>query len=418
MLQQQALSNRFDKWMAVGYFLTISMHALDIKHIHLLHALLWILRGLCFVVAIHLLFKKKIYFNRFHGVVFLYLVWLVLVSIVSQSDGLVSVPAFFITISSYLILFQFQYQYQPEGLLRSQLWAFAAYVWVSLVLVILFPDGMWMNEYGSNGKMEMRYLVGGNYNQLGPIFLCACVTALCYDLRYGTKTFWYLFVISFAQLIIVGSKTSIVGFVLLLVVQLIKSTAKKYSYAKTLMIVFVVYQLFVTFFFDIFTSFEWVRYIVVDLLNKDLSFTNRTFLWDTSKYYISKHPIVGYGRLSVEWYRFYFGNANPHNFVLMCFMTGGTVLFAILLFLYNTVMSSFRKHRTIEGVYFTVGLAVLLIMMVTEVYSFYYLIYLMCNIYYSAYLINPIAASNSEHGCFSERERMNTVVVSSFNKAQ
>lgn len=58
-------------------------------------------------------------------------------------------------------------------------------------------------------------------------------------------------------------------------------------------------------------------YIIEDVLGKDITFTNRTQLWDAAGKKFVESPILGYGFVDKEWYlanmeSFAIG---PHNFI-------------------------------------------------------------------------------------------------------
>ena len=102
--------------------------------------------------------------------------------------------------------------------------------------------------------------------------------------------------------------------------------------------------------FRIQNVFSW---LIVDILNKDLTFTHRTTIWDTTIELIKKHWILGYGKEPVEIVAYKLGKStftHAHNTLLditykygliglSSFITQGTIL-CLFVFM-NNIMTKY-----------------------------------------------------------------------------
>lgn len=120
---------------------------------------------------------------------------------------------------------------------------------------------------------------------------------------------------------------------------------------------------------------EWFRYIIVDILKKDLTFTNRTYIWDDTLKYILNKPLLGYGQES-ELIRYKKGinfNAfHAHNLLLEILYTGGIIAFSLFIFnlVYIIMTLKNKENKEISKllIYF---MFIYLIVSLTEVYSLF-----------------------------------------------
>ena len=86
-----------------------------------------------------------------------------------------------------------------------------------------------------------------------------------------------------------------------------------------------------------------VRFVIENILKKDITLTNRMTLWNNCVELFSKKFWVGYGYLTPDGYREIFNNiyyTSPHNMILTLLITSGIIGFIIYLML---IINSFKK---------------------------------------------------------------------------
>ena len=246
--------------------------------------------------------------------------------------------------------------------------AFSICAYLNFLHLITHPE-LWIVD---NLKSSQGYLLGGNYNQMGCRLICAVGTSVV-CLKYSK--WWILNVIpvilvSVVTLGIVGSMTSLTGIMLFLIFCLIPSR-KLLKIGIASLIGFVI-------FFQITVCFQGkgieknplAVYFIEDVLGKDITFTNRTYLWDAAAKVVIESPIYGYGIVDGDWYYSHMSTyaKGPHNFIWELLVFGGILLLAFFSYI---CFKAFLKlpstdDRHILLIYAVI--AVLFLMMTMEAY--------------------------------------------------
>lgn len=122
-------------------------------------------------------------------------------------------------------------------------------------------------------------------------------------------------------------------------------------------------------------------FLIEDILHKKLTFTGRTYIWDSAINYVQKSPILGHG-YSANGVASYRGlQWQAHNQVLETLAEGGAVA---LLLLVSFVAKCVKKIKSNNKIYpYAVAmLATIIIMSTFERYAFYPYFYLIPIIFY------------------------------------
>ena len=129
-------------------------------------------------------------------------------------------------------------------------------------------------------------------------------------------------------------------------------------------------------------------YIIEDVLGKDITFTNRTQLWDAAGKKFVESPILGYGFVDKEWYLANMESSaiGPHNFIFSILLNGGLTLITILLLsivvMFRRLMGHIDKTATIV----LMGTCVFLFMSTMEVFPFFFFFGLIYTLYYYPFI--------------------------------
>lgn len=264
-------------------------------------------------------------------------------------------------------------------------------VYANFIHFILHPN-LWLIE---EEKSAGGYLLGNNYNGMGFRFILA-VTFCFVCLKYSWKWIFNLvpvIILSVVPLVLTGSKTSLAGLTILAVFSVIPSLRLQKIIANAAFIGFILFQVFVVFSGKGLENNELAVYIVEDVLDKDITFTYRTYLWDMTMQKIAESPIWGFGFLDDEWY-----NSNikisvgtgPCNFILSMLLNGGMIL--VLLFVAVIVMVIYRL--SINGdrmsIFIKMSVATIMIMHLMEMQSYAFVFFLLTLGYYSQYITSEL----------------------------
>ena len=180
--------------------------------------------------------------------------------------------------------------------------------------------------------------------------------------------------------ILVWSGTGLVGYAIALVILIICIIKRNHIWANPY--VLTVSALILFFAITIFREQGFLSYIVEDVLQKDLTFTGRTTIWDFYLLRILESPMLGYG----SGYRPYL-NLFPHSGYLNIMIMGGAVN---AVFLSVAVVACFKRMRKEPNRKINVLIISTIfayeIMMLTEMPDILYLVILMYLGYYGSKL--------------------------------
>lgn len=268
---------------------------------------------------------------------------------------------------------------------------FSFLIYLNAVLLVLFPEGLWIDEEWVGRGNPARYLFG-NYNMIGFVCLLGITVHALYTTTTGKwrANLFFLILVSIASGLFVGSMTSTVSLIFLGLCILFKNTITRHI--KLLIIVFIV--IYVLFFMIIvwygssIDEISLATQFIEGTLSKDTTFSNRTELWANAVYKIKQNPWIGFGVQNVEWNDKYLGGSGPHNFLLMLLLQGGRLLcfsfIAIVLYAIKHALQTPTKTTSI-GI---MGLCTLFIMSLFETYNTIQIFLLVQLVYYSKFLDN------------------------------
>lgn len=278
------------------------------------------------------------------------------------------------------------YRDRPQMIVVSFAMAFSLCVYLNVLHMIIHPD-LWIV---SEMKEDSGYLLGSNYNQMGCRLLCAVATSiLC--LKYS-KWWWLnvlpIVLISTATLFIVSSMTSLTGLLLFLLFCLLPSNKLMKIGILALLAFVLFFQIFVCFQGKGIENNSIAIYFVEDVLGKDITFTNRTMLWDAASRVFADSPIYGYGYVDRDWYFSHMSSyaKGPHNYIWAMLIYGGILLLAVFTYLSCMVVSKIIGVADKYTLFIYASVAILFLMMTMEVYPPVFIIILLSLAYYNATL--------------------------------
>lgn len=259
-------------------------------------------------------------------------------------------------------------------------------IYVNFVHLLTHPM-LWVLE---GQKDAAGYLLGNNYNQMGCRMMIALATSvLC--TKYSK--FWIinsivLGITCIITLLLVKSMTSLSMIIIFLVYCLIPSSKLRKVGIYSLLTVLVLFQVFVVFNGNGLENNELAVYIVNDILQKDITFTHRTDMWDSAMRVIIESPIWGWGFVKEEWFTSHMSSFayGPHNFILSLFIFGGVLLFAVfIMIVYYTIISVKAYINERIGQYVIFSAVCLYFMGLMEMYPFTIMFYILIVMYYYQY---------------------------------
>lgn len=325
------------------------------------------------------IFMKRPMMTHFGLAVTIYYFLLITFTFINGTD---LQNAVFRAMEVWLLLLLFNYYKEQSGLLlRTIAAAYSLCAYVNLAVMIAFPDWMFAAEDARDS-----FLLGGNYNSMGCRFLCGIVTSmLC--INYGKK--WLintivLSIISLSTLGIVGSMTSLSSIILFIVLALIPSVKLQKIVLVGFFVSYVLFQVFVVFSGESLHENALAVYLIEDVLGKDMTFTNRTGMWDAAARMVAESPIIGYGLVDRDWYlsRMSTFAIGPHNYIYAVLIYGGIVLLSCFIWLLTSSVKRIFSYIDRSSLTLLLGTTTLLFMMLMEVYPDFFLMLLLTLVFY------------------------------------
>lgn len=320
------------------------------------------------------LFLREFILLKYEVWMLLYASLLLLITVFRGGDILVF-ASHFMNVVALWVLFKLYFSREPVLFLRNSSVVLSLFAYANFFLTLLFP----------NGLISSKFLLGGNYNQMGAVLLLTMIVHVVHCQLKGKYdlNLFCLIVISLFTVLYVGSMTSSVCLVLFVFFLLIF----KLRISRVLFSLFFIGVLLMNIgLLALQVSIEspYVIYFIENVLNKDLSFSGRVDIWAEAVDMISESFFYGYGMRSMEWYDFHFNALTPHNFILSVFLKGGIILFLLFTLLvcipvYRTMIYKSNPMEIVK-----LGSCILLLMMTMETYPIFIVFFLMFMMYFAS----------------------------------
>ncbi len=317
--------------------------------------------------------------THFSILVFLFFILLLVFTIISGNDLKGAVFVFFEVAS--LIMIVDYYRDNMKMVVIACTVAFSFCIYYNFYYLITNPTWIVVADKDNAG-----YPLGGNYNQFGCRMLCAMVSnIIC--LKFSKRwllNFIPLVLVCVVSLGIVASMTSLSCILLFLIIYMIPSRVIKKIAIITIISITLLFQFTIVFNGNGIENNKTARYIVEDVLGKDITFTMRTEKWDTGMKAFFQSPVIGHGQVGTEWYQanMVVRGIGPHNFLVNLLINGGLVLMAVFIFLCYIVLRKIPRPTDSTMRNLLLSIAILFTMMLMEVYAYFFVLYLFILVYY------------------------------------
>lgn len=269
----------------------------------------------------------------------------------------------------------------PKELFKSALNILTAFVAINCLLTIVLKDGLYATTYYTN-----NYLLGydnQNVNFILPTMVLVLLKNECY------KKCKFQIIITYAlawiTAIRIWSGMTLVVTALMTVVAIFcfrgsdgffvrhLFTGRVFNF-RNLLIVDLVANIALVYF----RLQYYFEYLIVYVLQRNLTLTNRTIIWDRAIRFITERPIFGYGRENYGPRALKFGfraespvGLHAHNRLLETLYGGGIIMLGIFLWIFFYAASRLNKVKdTTFAKILSFGIFIYMIGMLTEYYDY------------------------------------------------
>ena len=233
-----------------------------------------------------------------------------------------------ISMISYVSLLYLEIKYNCKRMLRLLNYLMVILLFLNLLSIILFPDGIPADLYG-NTENALFFMVIDNGSAL---FLAFVIVIVVLDgLINMRKITWKKGAVMGACLlsaVLSNSVTAIITVIILLlsVIFVLFSDFTRFQNPKLFMIIYLILILY------LFSMQENVvtDFIMTNLFHRTGNFTGRYVLWSAAFNMIRMHPWLGYGRSAQDYIATWGGYYSSHNYILEIMLQGGII--ALILF--------------------------------------------------------------------------------------
>lgn len=249
---------------------------------------------------------------------------------------------------------------------------FVILITINLITMILYPNGMYID---SSNYTDNWFL---GYRNIHILFILPAIVINIIKSYYLnntiTKKCFFFLVTCFISMIMARSGTATIGVFLILFLIIIYKKAKYFNIKK-----YTIASLVANICIVILRIQEIFKYIIVDIMHKNLTLTGRIYIWDDVENLILKKPFFGYGQefKNIRLLKTKLPSYHAHNQLLeITYKTGfiGLFLFLIIVFSCTKKLYKFKDYNISKTL--SICLFSILIMMITEAYVFNNFLYL------------------------------------------
>lgn len=269
--------------------------------------------------------------------------------------------------------------------------------YLNAILVFMFPEGLYTDEQG-----QLQYLFG-NYNAIGSISLLSILFQGIYTTHTGKGNINLLLLISVSIVVcaFLGSMTSTVGLVILLLYTLLRKRIKHiYWFVIPFLIVYIFFMISIVIIGNSIDNISFISAFITNVLGKNTTFTHRTSVWLEYLQYIKQSPWIGCGAQTLEVTLRLSGDSSvvkgAHNIWLAIVFNGGLVGLCIFLNAMRMSLLSAKKCPNSTTRYSIAVLCILLLMSLFEQYSWIVIFGILITTYYSQWFNQQTLVNTSE----------------------
>ena len=330
--------------------------------------------------------KHAIQFDKFNLLVTAW--WLLyLVNVFLHPSEVGITPVFtWLNIMIFTLLGTKYWSQDMRSSLKGLTGIFSVLVYINAILLVLYPEGLWIDPDWEGRGSPVRYLFG-NQNQTGFVCFLAIATQCLYSFAYkrGYFNLVLLTLCSLASVLFLKSMTSAIGIFLITGYMICHRLFKQ---PKAWLIVFftlyILMFIFIVWYGNDIEQIKWATSFVENTLSKDTTFSKRTVIWANAVDLIKESPLLGYGVQTPEWNDDHLEGSGAHNLWVMLLLNGGFVCCLSFLFI---VLYAIREALTKQSKVTSaavMSLCILFVMAFFEAYNIIYFFLYLQIVYYSS----------------------------------
>lgn len=312
----------------------------------LFYITVWLTRIMAVIVLIK--YFKKGTLSKYFCFVFLFFAYIVIDTLILKSDVLAAISQAYATLA-IICFFEIYFKEAPKFFIEN----------IVDFLIVIITFNCYFMYFEWYDFLADRYLFGIK-NQLGLLYIIAVVLAEIERKELNAKLYKeiYLLLIIILSLYKAQSSNNLIAFSVMIVGILIANNKKIMQFINKidykLVYLFILGIDYAIVVLNIQKKFTW---LIQGILHKNLTLTNRTFIWEDALYKISQHPIWGHGIkqdynvfqvLDKNQYNIPIVNLSAHNQFLQTAYEGGIVALLAVIIISLFMINELNKLKKIQ----------------------------------------------------------------------
>lgn len=371
------------KFILIILFLIIPFFELPLlnKYFPIFNQILkyWKILSFILITIIYLMQRKK---SKIIAYIIIYIIILAISTLINTGDYLY-LASLSVGILSMSLIFDYGLNSKYKNLfLRIITNYLFMLLSINLFLIILYPNGMYT---ATDTNYIQNWLLGYKNSLILYIYPCLLSSIIYSYINKNKLNFLskVVFIVSFISALLAGTSTTLFGLMFIgfyLVFNKMFINNKIFSIKNYVILYIIMY-----FSIIVLRVQNWFKYIIVNILRRDLTFTGRVYIWDYVINFIKTKPFIGYGVENIS-YRFMktkvWQSFHAHNFILeILYKTGMIGLILLIIIIYKTLRNLSQSKNILIKSFLSWFIFIFFIQLLTEAYSFVYIFYIFVIIY-------------------------------------
>ena len=310
-----------------------------IKEITFLHMANSLIKAVGAMYMCLVLLRNKVRLSNMAKIILLYGLMITMTTVLRGGPGYITSA---VTIISAVALVEYSAHYAADFISDAMLCNEIIVYW-NLLSMIIYPDGMFGGELKA-----YTFVLGIDNSHIR--WLAQATAILFYKNTKKTMRTLALTGAITVSILMRFSATTIMAFICFWVVMLVPVLKQKMN-------VWISGFGYLVMFFSIIViqRFNYLSWLIVDILHKNMTFTNRNRTWARTLLAIRDSWLFGRGNLSTEEYYHIIGDVYTHNLLLQFWFSGGIIALVIFVWmlaeLNKNANASDRIARTVTNAF-------------------------------------------------------------------
>lgn len=305
----------------------------------------FIVVGILFLLSIYK--KRKI--SKFIVITILLASLNIMLTIINHGD-VINALGIWTYILPVLFLFDV-FREDIYTVINTLYWYLLIIVFINFLLTFAYPEGLYPNSTNLGlGKLWLLGYKSSLQNFILPLVMFSYLKAL-YSHKYGA--FSIVMLLGHVECYFSGNSMFLVGLLICDVIAIF-NVIGLLRISKLLLLTSVTGILIFNFILVVYTqdflNMSYVKWLIMDLLGKDITLSMRTNAWIATIDEVVRNPIWGQGYTSLEYREFIFNRptAHSHNMFLEILYEGGLVALMLFFYLIYLVWCKFYRFRNLR----------------------------------------------------------------------